>query len=89
MEERITVELRVASCVQEHHVPARTDLESLQNWVDPSDRERDPIEQACIVIIDDLCRTRSQGGRGRRESLDFFSNPPLGNYPTFPREFVR
>jgi hypothetical protein len=59
MEERIAIALRVATCVQEHHVPARTDLESLQSWVDPSDRQRDPIEQACIVIIAELHRQKN------------------------------
>jgi hypothetical protein len=37
----------------------RGDLDSLQGWVELSDRGREPIEQACIVIIDELHRKRA------------------------------
>jgi hypothetical protein len=59
MTDKIAVALRVLSSIQNHTHPVAGDIERLQNWVAPEQRETRYDELACIVIADEAQRQRA------------------------------
>jgi hypothetical protein len=58
MKDKMAVALRVLTFIETHTNPIQSDVETLQRWVDQSDRNADPDELACIVIMAEVQRTK-------------------------------
>ena len=67
MREKMDVALRVLAAIHERTDPIRSDIESLQNWVDPPDRDASPSDMACMIILAELHLRKKLKSMGESE----------------------